>query len=123
MYPHGLRALVEGWTKSLGRGTQRGSWGRVAGIIFWLTCSIGALTWAHGLPRPESFVLVGLFVVQFAVQLRMVSTFGVLNALLYPFHVAWLSVLFLLSLWMTFVRRKVRWRGRSISVRAHPTEP
>ena len=123
MYPDGVRSLVEGWTKSLGRGTESGSWGRGAALVFWLTCSLGALTWAHGLPRPMSFVLAGLFALQFAVLLRRVSTFGVVDALLYPFHVVWLAVLFVLSLWMTFVRKRVRWRGRSIPVRARPSEP
>jgi 4,4'-diaponeurosporenoate glycosyltransferase len=123
MYPHGLRALVEGWTKCLGRGMSRSQAWRVCGLVFWLTCSIGALTWAHGLPRTMSFVFGGLFALQIAVQLRQVSAFGLLDALVYPFHVGVLVVLLVLSMWMTFVRRRVRWRGRMVPVRARPREP
>jgi 4,4'-diaponeurosporenoate glycosyltransferase len=121
MYPQGLRGLLDGWTKSMGRGMAGTQWWRLAGVMFWLTCAIGGLTWAYGLPRVESFVCLGLFTVQMAVQFRQVGTFGILDAVIYPLHVAVIALLFLTSLWRTYVRRKVRWRGRDVPVGTRAT--
>jgi 4,4'-diaponeurosporenoate glycosyltransferase len=116
MYPRGVRSLVEGWTKSLAGGAARGGFGRMAGIAFWLVCSLGALTWSHGLPRPMSLLFYGLFAAQVLVQLRQIGTFGLVDALLYPVHVGVFLALLAASAWMTFVSHRARWRGRSVPI-------
>ena len=128
MYPGGMRGLVDGWTKSLALGATGADWWRVAGVTMWLTCAIGGLTWVcgltgwtHGVPRTRNLVYWGLFASQFAVQLRQVGRFWILDALLYPIHVAAFAMLFALSLWRSFVLHRVRWRGRDVSVARPPT--
>jgi 4,4'-diaponeurosporenoate glycosyltransferase len=116
MYPDGIRSLVQGWTKSFARGAGYLPLWRVLGIAFWLTCSIGSLTWAGGLPNPKSIALYLLFAAQLLLQLRQVGSFGLLDALLYPVHVAVLLFVSLRSLWYTHVRRRVSWRGRDVPV-------
>jgi 4,4'-diaponeurosporenoate glycosyltransferase len=66
-------------------------------------------------------VFLGMFTVQMAVQLRQVGNFGVIDALLYPVHVIVMALLFARSLWRTYVRRTVRWRGRDVPVGGKPT--
>jgi 4,4'-diaponeurosporenoate glycosyltransferase len=120
MYPDGLIDLVRGWSKSFGRGTALISPLRVVGIAFWVTCAIGSLTWAGGLPRLPSVVLGLLFALQMAVQFRRVGRFDLLDALLYPIHAVFFVGVWVWALFKALVLRRVLWRGRSISVERTP---
>lgn len=116
MYPQGLGSLVEGWTKNFGGGALRAPWPRVAAIALWLACSIGLLTWAHGIPGAAANVLYALYATQMLVFFRQVGSFGVVDALLYPLHVAFFILVFVRSLYRTFLRRNVAWRGREVEL-------
>jgi 4,4'-diaponeurosporenoate glycosyltransferase len=116
MYSSGIRSLFQGWTKNFARGAGLMPLWRVLGVIFWLTCAIGSLTWAGGLPRPRAFALYALFTTQMFLQLRQIGSFGLLDALLYPLHVAMALFIALRSLWSTHVRRSVSWRGRDVAI-------
>lgn len=113
MYGEGLRGLVQGWMKSLGSGTLSVARLRVLGMVHWLTCGIGALSWASGLPKPLSIVLTALYVLQMGVLFRQVGSFGWLDALLYPFHVVFVAGVLLVGLFRAHVLRRVAWRGRA----------
>jgi 4,4'-diaponeurosporenoate glycosyltransferase len=115
MYGEGLPGLLAGWTKSLGSGVTAVSGWRVAGMVAWLTCSVGALTWAGGLPKPAAIVLACLFVAQLTLMFRQVGRFGLLDALVYPLHVLVVVVVLVRGLFLARIRRRVAWRGRSYS--------
>jgi len=114
MYPHGFRELVHGWTKNFGTGAKAVAPLRLAGIIVWMTCSIGCLTWVSGVPNGTGEYLYALFVVQMAVLFRQVGSFTVLDALLYPIHATFFTLVFASSLFQTYVLRRVAWRGRHV---------
>ncbi len=111
MYPGGLQSLIDGWTKNFALGAM-GSLLRAVLIGVWLAYSIGVFTWAGGIPKTPAVILVALFVLQFWVLFRQVGNFGLVDALLYPFHVLFFLGVFLRSFAHTYLFRRVRWRGR-----------
>ncbi|MDA1194467.1 MAG: glycosyltransferase [Planctomycetota bacterium] len=116
MYPDGFRSLLDGWTKNYGLGLFALPIVRLLAIIGWLTAGVGLYTLGGGVERHVSLrILGGLYVVQFFLMFRMVGRFSVLCALLYPLQILFLVAVLLRSLWRTFVRKKVTWRGRDIS--------
>ena len=108
MYMDGFRGLLEGWLKSFGLGATSVALPRVLGVVLWLVTSIGAITWSHGIPEPEAIALTSLFVVQMAVMFRQVGRFGVVDALLYPAHVAFVAAVTIVGLFRAHVLRRVR---------------
>ena len=81
------------------------------------------MTWAHGLPQIGSVVLTGLFAAQMWVLFRQVGRFGIVDALLYPVHVAFLTVVTVVGLFRAHVLRRVRWRGRELAVAGSENGP
>lgn len=118
MYPHGFRSLLEGWTKNLGSGAKAVAFWRFLAIALWVTCSIGSLTWVGGIPSTKSEILYGLYAIQMAVLFRQVGSFSLLDALLYPLHAVFFTLVFARSLFHTYVLRRVVWRGRHVRTRA-----
>ena len=116
MYTDGYAGMVDGWLKSFGLGATFVALPRVLGIVLWLVASIGSITWAGGVPKPGSLVLTSLFVLQMWAMFRQVGRFGLLDALLYPVHVTFLTVVTVVGLFRARVMRRVRWRGRELSV-------
>jgi 4,4'-diaponeurosporenoate glycosyltransferase len=121
MYPEGLAQLVEGWSKNIATGASTVRVGRLLLIGFWFTCvlvsvqslielALGApsISWAQAL---ACYLLVA---VQLATMLRQLGNFGVLTAALYPGPVGIFLVVFVRSTYLTVVRRRVTWRGRSV---------
>lgn len=107
MYPRGLGQLVEGWSKNFAGG---------AGGTRPLTLLL-VVAWLSGLmvaAIDRQPLLYGLHVVQLAVLLRRVGRFSPLTALVYPVPLLFFLGVFLRSLVLTFVRRQVRWSGRTI---------
>jgi len=118
MYPGGFRSLLDGWTKNYGLGAFAIAPWRLALILLWLAVSIGIFKWGGKVGKPIPTAVLGLYMVQMGVMFKQVGRFGVLDALVYPLHVVFLVLVFLRSLWRTYVLRRVTWRGRSI-----PTGP
>lgn len=109
MYPSGLRALVQGWTKNIATGAASVPWWAGAGVVGWLWSLFGA---------PFSgWLAVGLAVAQVWVLGRRVGRFGLVDAVAYlPLLVFFLAV-FLRSVALTALGRPVRWRGRAVATR------
>lgn len=105
MYPDGLRSLVEGWTKNFAGGAAGTRPLTLLLVLVWMS---GLLTaW-------RSPLLYAAYVVQLAVLFRRVGRFSPLTALLYPIPLVFFLGVFVRSLVLTFVRRQVRWRGRTL---------
>jgi 4,4'-diaponeurosporenoate glycosyltransferase len=64
-----------------------------------------------------------LFVGQLGVMLRPLGTFGWLTAAAYPLVMGFFVAVFAYSLYLTIVRRRVIWRGRSISLPTTAPKP
>ena len=116
MYGDGPRSLVRGWVKSFGCGLPFIAPLRLAGIVFWITCAYGAFMWAGGIRTVPGVALTALFAVQMGMLFRQVGNFGWLDALLYPAHLVFFTVVFALGIYQTRVRRSVHWRGRDVAV-------
>ncbi|MCC5951840.1 MAG: glycosyltransferase [Acidimicrobiia bacterium] len=121
MYPGGLGQLVEGWSKNMASGAGAAGVVRTAAVALWITAVFASIVnlieWVAGTGDLGALdVGLGwlLFVVQFAVMLRQVGNFRAWPVLAFPVTVAMFVVVFLRSLWLTLVRRRVSWRGRPI---------
>jgi len=114
MYGKGVLSLVRGCLRSLGRGTFVLSPARIAGIAVWITCAYGAFLWAGGLSHWHGIVLTAMFAVQMGVLFRQMGSFGCVDAALYPVHLLFFTLVFLLGIFRVRISRRVHWRGRSV---------
>ncbi len=120
MYPEGLAQLTEGWTKNFAGGAAGTRPLTLVLVLAWVSGLI-ASTVALGpgdLELGPAAAVYSAYVIQLAVLLRRVGRFGWLTAALFPIPLAFFLFVFLRSALLTFVRREVRWRGRSISTRS-----
>jgi 4,4'-diaponeurosporenoate glycosyltransferase len=121
MYPDGLGSLLTGFTKNMGSGV--GSSSPVIMLLFvgWLTgayittfyLSSSLVLWSTA-ALPAWAVVYGMFVLQIHWILRSLGNYTIFTALLFPLPLVFFSVVALASLFMTFVLRKVSWKGRTI---------
>ncbi len=121
MYPQGIRALVQGWTKNLASGAGRTSRSRALGTALWITAALTSIGWLlSGLTAaPWHLVVPAAFMVQFAHLSRQVGAFPPIAWVAYPVLVVGFVVLFLWSGASTHLTREVRWRGRRIALGGH----
>jgi 4,4'-diaponeurosporenoate glycosyltransferase len=124
MYPDGVRQLIEGWSKNVATGAGSVPFGRLLCIGWWITCLlmttkllIEAVTARPGSSVPLAIVAAAAFAVQWAAMLRPLGAFGWATALLFPIPLAVFVAVFARSAYLTVVRRRVAWRGRSIPLR------
>jgi 4,4'-diaponeurosporenoate glycosyltransferase len=109
MYPAGLRALVQGWTKNIASGAASVRWWFALGVVGWMwSLNGGWITspWFYAASAVQVFVLA-----------RRAGRFGAVTALLYPLLVLFFLVVFLRSVALTALRRPVRWKGREVAAR------
>jgi 4,4'-diaponeurosporenoate glycosyltransferase len=118
MYPGGLKQLIEGWSKGFGSGALATRLPFLVLTIAWITGCFGAFVnpiRAAALRSPGALVLVaiyGLYAAQIWWMLHRIGSFRRLTAMLYPIPLIFFALLMLRSLFMTYVLRRVSWRGR-----------
>lgn len=125
MYPDGIGSLVEGWSKNFVLGARATPLPVMAMVFVWLA-TMGnmagylaeGLSGGVGLWGPA--VAWAAFTTQLRSMFRVVGSFGWLTALLFPLLLAVFFLVFFRSLWLTLVRRQVRWRGRSLPLGSDP---
>jgi len=120
MYPEGLGQLVEGWTKNFAVGAGATPPMRLVAIVVWITAAVSAALSPFEVLRgtltaPTAWILYLLFAGQLFVMFRQVGRFRLATSVFFPIPLAFFLAVFLRSLWSTYVRRSVTWRGRSIS--------
>ncbi len=110
MYPSGLRALVEGWSKGFAAGAAETPKAALLRITLW----IGGLVSGVAMPflSPWGLLIYLAFALQFAVMLRRVGRFSLATAMLYPIALGFYVFVFGRSL----IRSpgSVKWKGRVI---------
>ena len=109
MYPGGLRALVQGWTKNIASGAASVRWWFGLLIVGWL--------WSLNGGWITSVWFYAASVVQVLVLGRRAGRFGPLTAVAYPLLVVCFLVVFLRSVALTLLRRPVPWKGRPVATR------
>jgi 4,4'-diaponeurosporenoate glycosyltransferase len=140
MYPDGLPAMVEGWSKGLASGSGGSpplaralmtAWitGALSSVIL-LALGVAALggstrtgtasvfgAWAVG--------IYALYAAQAWWMLRRIGSFGPATAFLFPLPLAFFLAVFARSVWLAKVKGSVTWKGRlsSVTPRARASSP
>ena len=132
MYPAGLRQLIDGWTKSLAAGAGEVSGVAILASVWWVTAcltiglhGIAAALDPASVDQTEAVLVIGgwlAVIVQFGWILRRIGSFRLVTAILHPVPMWAFVALFARSVWLTSVRRQVRWRGRHVPVAARPVD-
>ena len=110
MYPNGVSQLVEGWSKNLAAGAGRTRLLTLLLVVAWISICIQA-PWYGWWPY-------ALVVVQLAWMARRIGRFGIAAIVLYPVALAAFLGVFVQSLYLLLVRRRVRWKDRDLNPRA-----
>lgn len=126
MYPHGMRQLVEGFTKNFAGGAGAIPAWRTALIFVWITgmlvagwtLPIQSIGWWTGGATPSALAYGAYlaYAVQLVVLLRRVGRFGPWAPWAFPLLVAGFLAIFLRSL-VHSARGRTTWRGRTIPTR------
>jgi 4,4'-diaponeurosporenoate glycosyltransferase len=113
MYPHGLRDLIEGWTKGFASGAGRTPRGTMCLIVMWMIGlmlpPLGGLLTGDWLRWGAVYLLCAAQVGWFG---RQVGAFRWFTALLYPVPLLFFFVVFFRSVLRS--GRTVTWKGREI---------
>jgi len=121
MYPQGLKQMAEGWSKNFASGARASNPLAALMIFAWIfglfevlfLAFVSPLT-AQGVPWAAAVFLYGLCVLQIHLMLVRIGNFGLATALFFPIPLLVFLLIFMYSLVLTFVVRRVTWRGRSI---------
>jgi 4,4'-diaponeurosporenoate glycosyltransferase len=123
MYPAGWRQLVEGWSKNVASGARFVPPLRSLLVALWITALLVATQYAVLAIWSPTRLRIGVaatafiaLAVQQRVRLVALTNAGWVTAALFPMTTLVFVALFVRSVWWTYVRRRVRWRGRSIDV-------
>jgi glycosyltransferase involved in cell wall biosynthesis len=116
MYPDGVRALVDGWTKNLAGGARRAPLLPTLGASA-VVCLLFALAVEVGRDRSWSAAAAWLTAAgALWWALRRVGSFRWWTAVAFPVPLVAFTALVLRSVWARTVRRSVVWRGRRVPV-------
>ena len=123
MYPAGMGDLTEGWTKNMATGAKFSSLATNILLFFWIagvTNLFLSFLQAGASGRPlfliGSAVVYILYSLQLYLHLRRIGNFFPLLCLLFPVYLLFFILLFMYSIVKTKFVKKVRWRGRDISL-------
>ena len=125
MYPGGLGSLFRGFARSFATGANSMSILALLPVVFWI---IGAFGVTRHLVQSVLFGdMTGLiswaaldlaYAVQVHWMLYRIGNFGFLTALLFQLPLLFFGIAFCWSLFLTFFRRQVRWKGRLVKTGA-----
>ena len=130
MYPEGIRELVDGWSKNMAGGA-RGAHPLVLLLIaLWISgcasAAFFAVWWILSGNTTAAIEGAGFYLL-YAGQLlwmyRRIGSFGPQSALLFPVHLAFFMFVFLRSLVLTFLVKRVSWKGRIIRIQSPGSPP
>lgn len=121
MYPTGMGALIEGWTKNMATGAGTISLVRSLAVAWWVTAMLSAAALpldavTRGV-TPSRLALYAIAAASLWAMLRRVGDFRWWVPALFPVPLAFFVGVFVRSAWCTYVRRSVTWRGRTIDLR------
>jgi len=128
MYPNGMRELVDGWSKGFATGAVKTYIPVLMAIIAWVGGGISATRYT--VEAISSMNTISILVwtstyLGYAIQvywmLFRIGTFKFYTALFYPVSLLFFLVIFIRSVFMIFIRRSVRWKGITISLKDKAT--
>ncbi|UOQ84778.1 glycosyltransferase family 2 protein [Gracilibacillus salinarum] len=123
MYPDGIRPLVEGWSKSFATASQSTHPLVMGAIISWISGGFISFPFLVTALFTESlnWIICGLIVyflymLQLYYSANRTGSFHFVSFLFFPCLFLFFSVIFGNSLYLTYIRHTVNWRGRKIKV-------
>ncbi|MGL5540094.1 MAG: glycosyltransferase [Erysipelotrichaceae bacterium] len=118
MYPDGIGSLFEGWTKNIASGALSLDLVSLFLIVGWICGCFGAIAafFPHPLQAENAFFYFA-YAFQYYAFARMVSNLSWLGFCLFPVQMIVFAFLFVTSLIKRSLFRKVRWKGRTITIR------
>ncbi|TDL80188.1 glycosyltransferase [Peribacillus frigoritolerans] len=120
MYPDGVMSLIRGFSKTFASGAKATKWHVLLAIIIWLTGCLSFFTEIGVLFSKWWFLYVLLYIaamLQIWISVKEIGRFGLWTVCFFPVYALFFMVVFLASLWKTFVRKSASWKGRNIIVR------
>jgi 4,4'-diaponeurosporenoate glycosyltransferase len=124
MYSGGMRQLINGWSKGFAKGAVQTSIPVLILIIAWLTGAIGTtrhIVYTAIIADIPFVTLWALLYSAYALQiygmLYRIGNFKAYVAFLFPVPLVFFFVVFAYSFIIIFVRKNMRWKGRTIDVR------
>ena len=125
MYPEGISQLINGWSKGFAMGAVKTSIPVLIMIIAWITGALGTtrhLIQAAIIIDVSLITLWGVLYIAFASQLYWmlyrIGNFKPYTALLFPIPLIFFVIVFIYSFLIIFIRRNVRWKGRTIELKS-----
>jgi 4,4'-diaponeurosporenoate glycosyltransferase len=122
MYPAGISDVIEGWSKNFASGAQSVGIVNLILISLWITGASGTsvlfikavadFSQTLSIPIVLLFLLYG---VQIYWMLYRIGKFSPLLIILYPIALLFFVMVFIRAVIMTFIFKKVKWKGRIIS--------
>lgn len=118
MYPEGIRSLIFGWMKNFATGASRSSFFtilQVFGIVATsFNCLNGIFENLHSPLLLGYILLYVVFLVLVYVAATKLGSFKWWDTIIWPLHVTFFVVVFLLSLVLRFLHIPIPWRGRKV---------
>lgn len=125
MYPNGIKDLIDGWSKGFATGAVMTYIPILLVIIVWVGGGISATS--HTIQAISSMKVSSIiiwtsaylgYVFQIYWMLFRLGTFKFYTALFYPVSLLFFLIVFLRSVFLIFIIKKVRWKGSTISLKA-----
>ena len=129
MYPNGFRDLVEGWSKGFGSGAFAVQIPFLLLTIAWVTGCFRA--WVDPLrvlltPGMPGIALAALVYILYALQvawmLARIGRFRWWTSAFFPIPLVFFALIMVRSLVLIHVLRRVKWRGRTVTISPRKTE-
>ncbi len=124
MYPNGIGELIDGWSKGFGTGATKTYIPILLAIIAWIGGGINATRYLtetlFDASAPSILVWLSAYLcyaAQIYWMLFRLGTFKIHTALFYPVSLLFFLAVFLRSLFLIFIRRRVTWKGATISLK------
>lgn len=122
MYPEGLGSLIAGWSKSFAAGAAATPILVLAAVVLWLSSAGASIHLWLGISMNPSLADIAVctiiycaYVLQMFIWQRRIGNFSFLAALFYPLSLLTFFLVFTYSLYCTYIRGQVQWKGRSLS--------
>ena len=124
MYPNGIKELIDGWSKGFATGAVKTYIPVLIAIIAWVGGGISATIYSVQAIFSMNTTLILVyaaaylgFVIQIYWMLFRIGNFKFYTALFYPICLLFFLIIFLYSIFIIFIRKTVRWKGATISLK------
>jgi len=129
MYPHGLRQLVDGWSKGFAWGAAQIAVPSLLVTFAWIVGSLGTVRYLAESSFAGNTTAIALWAslyLAYAAQLYWmlfrIGTFRVYTALFYPVSLLFFIAVFARSSLLVLLGRRVNWKARTIDLRGKVTQ-